>query len=96
MGFPSIQEKEHRIASQNLGLATNLQADSILKNMIIHQIWARKIQNGGLYGFLHFFLQDFYGKKCLSTLCLFSAEKESNLISDAIFSAEANPPGRSA
>ena len=31
-------EKERRIAGKNLELAANLQADSILKNMMIHQI----------------------------------------------------------
>ena len=39
---------------QNLELGANLQADSILKNMIIHKIWARKIQNCGYMKFYFF------------------------------------------
>ena len=69
-GFET-REKERKIQDKNLELAANLQADSILKNMMIHQIWAQNIQNFGLYvaaynGVLHFFC----GKKFLPSILL--------------------------
>ena len=50
----AFQRKNRRITGKNLELAANSQDDSIRKNMKIHQIRARNIQNCGLYGILDY------------------------------------------